>query len=625
MRVALAVFALGVALAHAAGPVCVANSGNGRLTIGYNGDGLLTECRWPGTTAPNQVSHGPERVSGAMWGAVSGENVDWMPPKEAHVDWLPGDAPIIRSTNDVLGTTEIAFIHPERDLAVFHIQFSNVAPDGGVAWFVDFSPCPKNMKGIPDSESVFPARRDLAAFTENGVVYHARPTDAGSKAWDEAETWFKGGPEPDWFRKGPGTWIGYSTVPQFTNAMCVAGNALRFVEAGSGAQPDKAVGDCESIIHLPLEPVARSATIFVAFADRRSEVDTILTAARQSGYESLLAETQQWWKDALAKTFRPAGANAEILDLYDRALRQLLLAVDQPSGAVARSSLSMPGTAMDITRDGVWATLALDLAGDTATAERHLRFYANAVRSVDALGAPAGSLPAALYGTGDEAVPAIVLDLQSSAWLLWAIWEHDARVKEQDREHYREEMWKSVELAGDFISSMCRAVRDAPVFSFDPARMSDMATLETVVAAQAGLRAANAFARAAGKNKPEWEARVLELEDYLRFHALDSQGNIKLETPLSLWATGLVSAGDPRWDAPVQSVLDAIRTAPGPNSLELLANLAMLLRDQREQRAALAPLVGSVVRHALAEYPCDSYYAALAVLTISIVFGDGAV
>ena len=46
----------------------------------------------------------------------------------------------------------------------------------------------------------------------------------------------------------------------------------------------------------------------------------------------------------------------------------------------------------------------------------------------------------------------------------------------------------------------------------------------------------------------------------------------------------------------------------------------MLLRDQKDKLALLQPLVGPTVQSVMDAYPCDSYYAALAVTVMLTVY-----
>ncbi|MEK7862442.1 MAG: hypothetical protein AAB295_04170, partial [Chloroflexota bacterium] len=559
---------------------CAAVTGNGKLTVGIDAKGAVSVCRWPGPTAPNQISYAdtPPSNGGAMWGMVRGKTIEWLPRTAGDVRIAEGAgaAPVVHAVYERLGVTATAFVHAERAIAVFRLQFADPPQQAEVVWASDFSPCATNMRAVPSSELFLTSRRDLVAFAGNGAIYHARPDDAGSKAWDQADAWLDGGADPDWFEKRDGVWIGYSSSTPFSGAVCGAErgdrSAVALAESADWDRQTKAVGACASAARIPFDADGKSVTVFVVLGERRAHVDDALSAARAMGYDGLLEETQRSWREKFSAATRPVSAPAPVAALYERALRRLLLCVDEQTGAVARAPYSRPPFAVDMPRFGPWATLALDLANDTEAGGRLVEFHARCVRTSDAPGAPAGSLPAAVYSSGVEAAPRAVLDVQAAAWLLWSIWQHDARIAEQERQGYRDEMWKAVELAGDFVSSWCRAVRDAPVLSFDPARLSDSASLETVAVACAGIRAAGSFANAIGHDKPEWAARALELEDFLRFHALDAAGNFEIAAPLVLWPTELVAAGDPRWVAPVQAAMDRIQAGPGPESLKALAD-----------------------------------------------------
>ncbi|NUM52171.1 MAG: hypothetical protein HUU46_00875 [Candidatus Hydrogenedentes bacterium] len=606
---------------------CVAFAGNGSLTVGIGATGGVAVVRWPDPTAPNQVTPEVEhRMPGAMWGVVRGDGIGWLPFSDGAIRVVssPGDAPVIAIEYELGGAMESVFVHPELDVAVFHVEFKRETTPPAVAWFANFSPCTASMPGVPSSEALFPSRRDMIAFAENGVTFHARPDRAGNLEWTQTQAWTAGDKEPDWFKKGRGVWIGYAGEPQCSASVCGQErgepSALALAESGAWNQDIRCVGACASASRMAIDPNRPVATMFVALGENRGSAQSALSTARERGYERLLDETKQWWANRLTNASLSYRAPDAIGRLYRRALQNVLLCTDIESGAIARAPHSTPPLAVDFPRLAGWTALALDLAGESELVDRQLKFIAAHVRAQDAPGAPAGSLPAALYATGDDAAPSVVLDVHAPAWLLWTIWRHDANVADDQREDYRAKMRNVVDLAGDFLANTCRSVRDTRVFTFDPARLSDAASFDTIAIACAGLRAATSFAQATGNDQPEWAARVIELEDYLRFHALDTAGNFRIADPVALWPTELIGVGDPRWAGHVQAAIDDIPSYTGPAALKTLANAAMLLRDQKDKLAVLRPLVEPTVQRVFDVYPCDSYYSALAMAVISIVY-----
>lgn len=609
---------------------CVAMSGNGSLSIGFDTNGALSVCRWPGTTAPNQVTYSGENSAnrGGMWGIPREGGIDWLPEKYAQdieVTIAESGVPIVTIVYRPIGAVGTAFACKDIDVAVFRLQFNVLPASNTVIWYSDFSPCTSIMRGLPSSEFLFPSRRDMVAFTQYDTVYHARPNAPSSAMWDDAASWLAGGNPPQWFAKGDGVWIAYTADKKLAGAACGAehgeGSAIALAESAAWNSQTKAVGACASAVAVPIDPETRSATIYVAFGEMRAEADAALSTARQHGYQSLFDVVRMEWRERAQFGAWPIGVGEGVMGLKERAVVTLLTLADKETGAVARGPHSQPATCVAMPRDVAWLAYALDLVSQTETVTNLLKFYARHVRTDDAPGAPAGSLPAMLYANGEEAAPQVLLDVQAPAWLLWSIWQHDAQVSEGDREVYRNDLWKSVELSGDFLSNWSRAVRDTPAFSYEYARKSDMHTLETIAVVYAGLRAAVAFARAIGQEKPDWFARATELEDYLRFNALDPVGNFKIDDPLTLWMTEIVGAGDPRWQNAVQGATQKIQENTSAESLESLAKVAMLLRGQRDKLDALKPLVFPAAQKALDAYPCDSYHAALGVVAIRTVFG----
>ena len=618
-------------LEEIAGPAdCAAVAGNGSLTIGIDATGSVSVCRWPGPTAPNQLVYdGADSANpGVMWAIGDANGLHALPrhdPATIHVSESADGAPIVTVTYDAAAAIETVLVHPERDVAAFQLRFTDTPPQR-VVWFADFSPCTFSMPGIPSAERLFPARRDMLAFVDNGVVFHTRTLKPGSAAWDQAESWLNGGAEPGWLRKAGGTWLGYASSPAWQGAVCSSEQgpdaAMALAQNGSWDSALKYVGACASAVSIPVDPESKSATIFVALGEQRGDAESALAAARKDGFAALLDETQAWWKKRLAESPLPGNVSPSDRSLYCRALRNLLLCTETKTGAIARAPHARPALAVDFPRFGAWTTLAFDLANFPDAANRHIEFYARSIRQGDSRGAPAGSLPAALYGSGGEAAPQTVLDVTATAWFLWSAGQHYAYIQDDKRKEYAGGVWGAAERAAEFLSNWCRASRDTPIYSFDPTRMSDTASIDTIAAACAGLRAAGALASAVGKDKPDWSARVIELEDFLRFHALDASGKITIAEPLVLWPTSLVDPGDARWAGPVQATMDRIQTDPSPNALKSLAALCVLFKNHKDRLEALRPLVAPTVTRVLDEYPCDSYYSALAVTIIRLVFAD---
>ncbi len=597
----------------------VAASGNGRLTIAFDAYGRLNLCRWPNPTSPNQVTYtrSAQAAGGAKWALDDGDGVRWLiadAPGEATM--VDGPAPIVQINNTTLGVSQTAFVVPDRDIAVFRIQFAEDPPQDSVIWHADFSPCTSAMRGVPGSEALFANRRDMVAFAEDRV-YHARTSEANSIAWEESERWRTGGLQPAWFGKGSGVWIGYEASAPFVHAVC----STREQDDSGGTRVTRAVGQCYSVVRVPLDETTHSATIYLAIGGKRSEVDGAIEFAKQTGFDALLLATQEWWTTKAREITAAPVPAGQLSTLYTRAARQLQVSVSADGGAIARAITAQAPLGVDIPRQGAWTTLALDFINLRSAAEAHIAFYGRGLRQGDGVD---GTLPAALYADGVEAAPSSVLDVQATAWFLWSAWQHDAFLQDEQRAAYRVATWEAVHKAGDFIASWSRAVHNTPALSFEPAMMRDASTSETMAVACAGLRSATAFAQATGTEKPEWNARVSEMTEALRIRAMGADGKFKVEDPIALWPAELVAAGDPRWDPAVQRALAELSAQSPEDALKALANLAMLLRDQREKLAQLEPLLAPVIQRALDAYPCDSYYASLALASIILVYSHGA-
>lgn len=611
-----------------------AAAGNGGLTASVDSFGRIAVCRWP---SPGHFDHVTSHVlenesgrglGGACWAVRFDDSTFWLkgPPWKPARQLSNVDAPIIETVLELEGTpaqtTQTIFVHADKDLLVCRMKalYTSSAPE--VFWYANFSPRTRLIPGVPVNDlSLAPG--GFVTFEDGGAIYHARPERVGSAHWEDTKKWVEGnGPEPRWFTRDSGVWIGYAASTEVDIAACGDGagadSLSSQIDRGELRHGGAKVGQAAGAMRIAAEPDGQgyAATVYVAFGEDRRTVDDTLRYARDVGYERLAVETRERWRARVNELTRPDTTDSTVQQLYRQAVLQLWICTDRTTGAIVRAPVSRPPMGIDLTRDGMWTTLALNMVNAQESAGRHLDFYMRAIKQ--------GALLAALHADGEAALPSFVRDAESSAWWLWSVWQHDAFLREEARGEFRSSVWPSVEAVADYLVNWTAPLQTASVFTFDPASLSDAPSLSFVIAAYSGLKSASAMALAMGHDRPEWANRKSELEDYLVYRVFDADLRWKLEDPLSLWPSEFVGAGDPRWDGVVRGALARIESLPPDSGLELLANVAMLLRDQPDKLRELAPLVAPTVQRAIGHRVPDSLRAAQAIASILATFSHEA-
>jgi hypothetical protein len=615
----------------------VAVTGNGRLTVGINEFGQILSCRWPGPGHANQVSSSsgsrnkvePARLRGMTWGIRSGGRIVWLDGTNQtnSVQSVAQEVPVVQTQSHMEGLagaiTQETFVYGDADILVTRLRISP-AIEGEAIWYADASPRTALVPELPILEGLCSGARDFAAFVDESIVYHVRPTELTSLDWDEAQRWAQnpGAASPDFLGR-EGVWIAYTSPDGFLAAACGAvsdrGANGEFQSGGASAFGDCASSAAPRFVEREGE---RIATVVVTIGNSRDEVDRNIAFALEQGYDGLLRATRDAWNPVLdGAVQRLSPTSPELQPPFVRALATVFAATSQESGAIVRVAADRPILALDYPRHSIWAGLALDYLGLTETSERHLRFLLSHVRTEDGPGMPAGSIPAALYGDGTPGLPHVVLDADASGWLLWAVEQHTGNLGDAEREPFVTDVWAHIQHLADFLMVRSDPGAGMPMYAFNPRSLREASTEESLIAHFMGLRSAAVLSQIVREVRPEWGVRIDELEDAVANQAFSSDGAWVAERPLSFWATGILDAEDPRWAAVSNDVLENVNRVAPDRAMRDLCDLALLWQNQPERLERLKPALIPVIARANAARPLDTLDAARSILSILIVSG----
>jgi len=597
-------------------------AGNGRLAVGVDPSGRVTLCRWPSPGLQDHLGFGGPAADSSRKDAHPGQGLQWGVEIDGERMWLsderwnvvqrygPLSAAALRTTARLPGSpvvlTQTITVHPESDLMILRLAVTGVDDPPRIFWYANFSPVTRRpLPELPVAKWMDGSLDDFAAFTENdgAAVYHFRPNAPGRRDWLLAEELAKSGASPDLWRSfREGTWISYASPQSTLAAYC--GSGLLSPETAvqehlNGAPRDSAaVGACYSVVEFaPAHENNRFVTtLYIAFGNSAQSASAVRQGALETGYDALtqnaIARSNQWLDSAR----RRIQLEPQSLRLFDQALLTLATCTDATSWAIVRSPSARPPLARDWPRHGAWMTYAFDLAGYTAIAEKHTLFYLDAVRTTHRRGAPAGSLPHALYGDGTPAAPHLFLDTEAVAWTLWSIQKHSTFIEGARRLAYLRKVWEPVLLSTEFLAGWSDAGRGAPLHSFDPATLRDAKSKDLLVATRLGLASALGIAKALGKTPPEdWTRRLGELDALLEILLMNPGASWELDEALPFTLDAIIDLDDPRLTNAIDKRLEALPELHGYAAAKALSEVAMLWQNNPSKLRGLRPLVAPML------------------------------
>ncbi len=543
-------------------PDAAAITGNGGLCVAVGPCGQITSCRWPSPGYCNQLSCTPaaqdkaqSNVLGAAWAlrTADGRFHEAAPGQVACAAPTSTAIEVRDSFQDAPFTTrQTLFVHSSRDLLALRLDVRGETAPVRFFWRADFTPCARLLPEWPLADWACGAINDFAVFADpdRKTVYHFRPAAPRADDWQRARELVGRNAGPaEWYAFGDGVWIAYTSPNPWRAAYCgTAGEPFRQTETDSRPTQRAAVGNVQSALELEPDVQAedQSAVLLVAFGKNRDQVDALLRDAMTAGFAQLRSETEGYWAQWLKETDTIHDANP----LRQRCLLTIAQATDRQSGAIAAAPVSPSPNALDFPREGAWTTLALDLAGYPAAAERHLNFYKKLVRQQDKRGMPAGSLPAAAYTNGVEAAPHLVLETDAVAWTLGSIWQHTRLLKETARAAQLNAAWPGVEAMGRFLSHWTEGNAGVPLHSFQREFLRDRQTERSLWTTFMGVAAAANIARTLGRvQAEEWKQRQDELESLIQFRCLNDPEPVRLPPTFPFWLQGILpKTKDITWD-----------------------------------------------------------------------------
>ena len=494
-------------------------TGNGRITVALDGDGVLSHLSWPGPGSGQHLG-----TSGAHLVLGSREH-----PERFHTDgwsieqdYLAPDSLVLVTRYSELGgdrsAEQTVAVIPGADLVLVRLRLHGFAPDTPCFWAQSVEPQDRHLRGFAAFQPEVRALNRATSLFEArpGFLEHFRPANSGRDYIRAARDSVAQGTDVDF---GPGVYIGAKT---FQEALGLAWDSTSSPEE---ALPERLRPESKRAwgVERAITEVAGTASedtrefaVLLGASDTRSGLRDVLTEGLKRSTDDMIASALELgglWGGAP----EPAtGAEPNAI----RARLNLSLCLDRESGAAVRApALSGGATICDVV-DTAWASAALDALGHHDDAARALAVHVETIRTERGTDTPAGSLPRTIYRDGTSASPWGNADPASAAWLLAACWRHMTSLPADHQRGYLEAVWPALSLSADYLA---REPRVGGTLS--GALPAEAAPLDILRVQYLGLESGRRMAAVLGVAEPElWSDRREEIYSRIRFRKLNKVG-----------------------------------------------------------------------------------------------------
>jgi glucoamylase len=370
---------------------------------------------------------------------------------------------------------------------------------------------------------------------------------------------------------------------------------FRDAEDGFLSGNPMAQGSVDSVIavHLTVEPLSQGKAYFwIAAGNSWQDVERLNSLVKYKHPRQLLKRTADYWRLWVRKESPPLGElPKKVGELYRRSLIIIRSQIDWQGGIIAANDSDVVHYNRDTysyvwPRDAALVAHALDLSGHPTAARNFFQFISQLLQPEGCLlhkFNPDGTLASSWHPWYDEGQPQLPIQEDSTALVLWALWQHFVLYRDLDliRGLYR----PLIKKAADFMCGYRDSQTGLPSPSYDLWEERKGVLSFTVGTVFGGLTAASLFCkvfgeddRAAAYQKVAAEirdaaSRHLWREDLQRFCRMihrDAHGNWIVDSACdsSLWglfAFGLYRADDPRIMATMAALRERlwIRTSVG--------------------------------------------------------------
>lgn len=550
-----------------------AQAGDGRITVGLNASGNMTLFRYPTPGYYDQVKYfttgadangvpGGElpnegSFAGLLYTTDSGgapvTHMQWLksPDLGASGNWTasqtyatdpaaldagaPSDTPVIMTTysSPTLGLTitdtDLATAAPLSDPSApaafvrdYTIARSAGSPvvSASFVYYEHFAAFASRFRYFPVEDSCFQQLDD----TQTGDYDASQQAIVqGWQGVDQAS----GQPSSVSFAFGfdsstpPGAWeVGEDGLDPLSPPVGPPDGYVQLEKAPfSLGDASSAVGQLTGTLMTPVdfsEPTPE-VRLVIGAGHSPDEALAALDGERATTFAAETAAVDGYWADWLAPAPLPAvpagyAGGARIVDVAERSLITIRLAVDPNSGAIVASADTQGPYGEDWVRDGSFIDEALDEAGYTSIVTSHELFEASAQTSAtnpDVL-RPPGNWPMTTYGDDIPGGP-IPYEIDETGFGAWTLWDHytylTAAGPNPAATAYLNEVFPAISLAADWLATCHDPLDNLECYANEDDNLTPSQTVHGAGPDLLGLRSAVAAAEALGMS-PESDPEV---------------------------------------------------------------------------------------------------------------------
>jgi len=242
-----------------------------------------------------------------------------------------------------------------------------------------------------------------------------------------------------------------------------------------------------------------------------------LDGERKSSFGAETAAVDSYWSRWLGPAPMPdvpatfPGA-ARIVDVAQRSLITIRLAVDPNSGAIIASADTQGPYGEDWVRDGSFIDEALDQAGYTSMATKHELFEASAQTTAtnpDVL-RPPGNWPMNVYADGIPGGP-IPYEIDETGFGAWTLWDHYGYLRAKSPAQataYLREVFPAISRAADWLAACHDPVDNLECNANEDDNLTPTQTVHGAGPDLLGLRSAVSAAKALGMSATDPEVAL---------------------------------------------------------------------------------------------------------------------
>jgi hypothetical protein len=312
-----------------------------------------------------------------------------------------------------------------------------------------------------------------------------------------------------------------------------------------------AAGQVDTALSVPLtfEGNAAEVTFTLSAAATATDARALSATHTPTPFTDHLATLNSHWHNILGKAHLPSRVSPRLLEVCQRALMNLLVAMDKNTGAIVASIARQAPYGLDWPRDGAFFNVALDVAGFPDLAAKHARFTMRAQRASAVAPEPlinttpptdpddpgAATYPADAWEMNyyaDGLVGGnIRWEIDNAGLAVWGLTDHARYLDATAAAAWQAEIWPTVERAANLLARWRDPANGLHAPAYEDDNHHPTQTLHGAITTWLALHRSAELADDLGNTTEatRWRARADELGAAIETHLVDQQTGLFIE------------------------------------------------------------------------------------------------